>query len=59
MPFPRVVRFPGPLDKGNDCSGDEIDEEGKGGGGEHYQKKNKHPKRCHESWLVKLREKIW
>ena len=24
MDFPRVVRFPVPLDKGNDCSGDEI-----------------------------------
>ena len=24
MDFPRAVRFPVPLDKGNDCSGDEI-----------------------------------
>ena len=24
MDFPRVVRFPVPLDKGNDCSGNEI-----------------------------------
>ena len=25
MDFPGVVRFPVPLDKGNDCSGDEIE----------------------------------
>ena len=46
MLFPRAVRFPGPLDKGNEGSGDEIEKVGEDLGGESRRRESKGTYEC-------------